>query len=37
MEGTSHELSTIGALDSRLLRPRHVQRQTAPDDQPLSL
>jgi hypothetical protein len=24
---------TIGALDSRLLRPRHVQLQTASDDQ----
>jgi hypothetical protein len=23
----------IGALESRLLRPRHVQRQTAPEDQ----
>ena len=29
MEGTSHELSTIGALDSRLLQLRRVQRQPA--------
>jgi hypothetical protein len=26
-------LLEIGAIDSRLLRPRHIQRQTASDDQ----